>query len=496
MYFIKRAVSYIKKQKTKSILMLVILFVVANIVLAGMTISSATKSAQERTRKQLGADVTYRVNQSKYNSDIGKGVISESNEINQLNGVPTYKNLLEIVNSEYVVSYDIDLSMYLENSGRLQMYNISGNNTPEFIKEGLTPSLNAAMNLVFIASQTPSAFVDKSVSLVDGRMPTKDELSNTSKVVMIEKTLANLNNLETGSNIDFSVLLDGYEGTKISAEVIGIFENNEAVDETIVSYMGISALPQNRIYAPFNMLQAVGLSNEELENLLLNSAKITLNDPLNIEAFKEESSKKVNLEYGILDANDEVYRNTMGPISFLGTISDALISVVVVAGALIVGLITALTVNQRKNEIGMLLAIGESKVKIIGQFIIEVVIIALLAFVLSSTTGLYFGRVVSDKMYDTVVNIDNNTNQILKVDKAKQGNVKSYKDKQGNVKSYKDKPTVEVDKLESKDLDIALSPMLLIKFLLIGLLISSISVLLPSLYVMRFNPKQILTNNG
>ena len=470
MYFVKRAVSYIKKQKTKSILMLVILFVVANIVLASMTISSATKSAQVRTRKQLGADVTYRVNQSKYNSDIGKGVISESNEINKLNGVPTYKNLLEIVNSEYVVSYDIDLSMYLENSGRLQMHNISGNNTPQFVKEGITPS----------------AFVDKSVSLVDGRMPTKDELSNTSDVVIIEKTLANLNNLKIGSNIDFSILLDGYEGNKVSAEVIGIFENNEAVDETMVSYMGISVLPQNRVYAPFNMLQAVGLSNEELGNLLLNSAKITLNDPLNIEAFKEESSNKVNLEYGILDANDEVYRNTMGPISFLGTISDALISVVVVAGALIVGLITALTVNQRKNEIGMLLAIGESKVKIIGQFIIEVVIIALLAFVLSSTTGLYFGRVVSDKMYDTVVNIDNNTNQIVQVDKVKRG----------TVKSYKDKPTVEVDKLESKDLDIALSPMLLIKFLLIGLLISSISVLLPSLYVMRFNPKQILTNNG
>ena len=61
--------------------------------------------------------------------------------------------------------------------------------------------------------------------------------------------------------------------------------------------------------------------------------------------------------------------------------------IVVIAGSAILCLILALTIRNRYYEIGVLLSLGQSKVKIIAQQLIEVGLIAVVAFVISLGTG-------------------------------------------------------------------------------------------------------------
>lgn len=63
--------------------------------------------------------------------------------------------------------------------------------------------------------------------------------------------------------------------------------------------------------------------------------------------------------------------------------SNLIIYIVFGAGILILSLITSLTLKSREYEIGVLLSLGESKLKVIGQLMSELLIIALVAFSLS-----------------------------------------------------------------------------------------------------------------
>jgi putative ABC transport system permease protein len=166
-----------------------------------------------------------------------------------------------------------------------------------------------------------------------------------------------------------------------------------------------------------------------------------------------------------------------GPLETLGSLSAILVWIVVIAGASILSLITALTISQRKNEIGILLAIGESKFKIVGQFIVETVAIALLAFTLSTFTGMEIGKVISSATLDTFLATEEPT-------------VSTTGSGKNNT------TTVDPATLTPVELEFKFEPLVMFEFFSAGILISIISVLIPALYVTRFNPKQILTNNG
>ena len=106
MYLFTRAFSYIRKQKAKTALMLVLFLVIANIVLAGLAMNSAASQAEEDLRQTIGANVTYSMNTRQVMQDTRNGTISSSTDQSTLEGVPTYANFLKVINSKYVASSD------------------------------------------------------------------------------------------------------------------------------------------------------------------------------------------------------------------------------------------------------------------------------------------------------------------------------------------------------------------------------------------------------
>ncbi len=377
---------------------------------------------------------------------------------------------MNVVNSEYVDIYAYKLSLGVQAKSILAIQiDASAGESNNFLVD-------------FYGSNSPKDFIDGVSVLVEGRLPNDDEITNGSSVVVLEENVLKSNRLSIGDTIELDFSIDDGEVVRISHEIIGVYKTSAVVNQYAGENQTTAFYPQNKIYTPFNELLNIGVSQEDLDNVLIDGTLITLNDPEDLELFRSEAEEKINFNYGMLDSNDDLYNNLVGPIESLGFISNILVASIVITGGFIIGLITALTINDRKSEIGILLAVGESKFKIVSQFVLEVVLIAIIAFSVSLFTGELLGQQVSETLLDS---------EIFGTVEAVEENKEFGKRGMASNKKVDTKAAEE-----SADMDISLDFSVLIQLFSMGVVLTVVSTAIPSLYVMRFNPKQILTNRN
>lgn len=475
MIFIKRAFEYLKKKIGKTVLLAFIFIVIANFIIAGLLIQNASENAQTNTRLEIGADITYEANFDTLFADFEKGTIKRSDVAGlksgglvQLDAIdngggPTVANMEQVIDSEYVKTYHFGIQTAIESNINVYQIEAGVPDTQTFTFEGY-------------GANTPLDDTQKNISLVKGNYPSSEEIANGVPVLMISQSVADKNNLDINDiiEIDFNQI-EGSEKTNF--EVVGIYQNNT----TTTQVNNASNLFQNKIYAPYTVFETIGMEESLLNKTLVVNTLIQLNDPENLDLFRAEAEEKIDFNYGILNANDDLYNSLVGPIESIGLITQIFVVSIIITGGFIVGLITALTINDRKNEIGILLAVGESKFKIVSQFVLEVVVIAVLAFSLSLFTGEILGENLSNTLLDSEVFGETETVQSISVGKMRPGNQATVKKDFSSVK-------------EAADLKIGLDLATIMQIFGIGLVLTIVSTSIPTIYVMRFSPKQILTN--
>ena len=88
---------------------------------------------------------------------------------------------------------------------------------------------------------------------------------------------------------------------------------------------------------------------------------------------------------------------------------------IMIGGIIVLSLILILWLRERIYEIGILLSIGISKTKIIGQFILELIFVSIPSIVVS----LFLGNIILNQIIGGFKNSDNSTiiiNNLLKND--------------------------------------------------------------------------------
>ena len=312
MYLFNRAFAYIRKQKAKTALLLVLFVIIANIVLAGLSIQNATEVAKILTRQEIGADVIYTSNTSKINIDYKNGLLDESTDRETLTGLPFVSNANALLGSEYIESYDY-VSSYEATSDSLIPYVYTSSTTTTSSGGGASKIVlgtyeeSGDVSFRTFSKEVPTDFADEQVVLLEGRYATLDEIESGSFVAIIEKTLADLNGLRVGDVMPLTPTIEGYNTQAFDYKIIGIYQSNEIVDERASSMISSSLLVQNRIYTPFNTYVSIGFDDTKLSTTLLDKAIITLNDPANIEPYMSSIEGKIDLVYGTISANDAVY---------------------------------------------------------------------------------------------------------------------------------------------------------------------------------------------
>ncbi|MEX0137254.1 ABC transporter permease [Bacillus nitratireducens] len=472
MNFMKRAILSMKKRVGTSLILMAVFLIVTNLVLAGFTIQNASKKAADAARKKLGADVTLSLDFDK----LGQ----QARETGEMPNPPKLntKEADQLANSKYVKDYNYITNTFGISDG-LKLVGASegeeegkGKAGMAAVRGGSSSGTEIDMDSSFMIegvrkTALQEGFNNGKSKIIDGK-PITEQMKDQN-VALMEKRLAELNNLKVGDKVKVQ---SGDKKETLEVEIIGIYETNEqAMGQQAPPIMD----PANKLYMPHSTMKKLEVDQG------ISSIQVVyfLKDPQNIEAFKEEAKKSdIDFNYYKLDAHDSLYKQMIGPIENISSTSQMIIYIVSIAGAIILGLIIMLSIKARRKEMGILLSIGEKKWKLMAQFVVEVVCIAILAFGLSITTGAKISQFIGNNLLSSEIATageETNTSQNGTVMVAGPG---------GTVQNQKKDP---IDKI-----NVSVTGEDVGKMGGIGLAIAILATLLPALSILRLNPKQIL----
>lgn len=471
MNFIKRAILSVTKRKVKTIILIVILSVIANMVLAGLAIRSATVKSGELARKKLGGAVSLSV-------DFEKAMSKSGNKGGRINITPlTIKDVDKLKDLKHVKAYNYSSSGMASSENFKPVVKEQDNKNSQEVSFGgpagmAQPDVSLEGNLY---TELSPDFTDGKSKLIEGRNLTKSDQGKN--VAVIEKKLADNNNLKIGDKIKVKSLQG--ENTQ-ELEVVGIYTAEKIESNPMMDSMTFLS-PYNKIYVPNSVTSQLGSSSSDQTDTI-QSAVYYMDDPMNVESFKNDvKASGINLEDYKLDAKDSLYKQMMGPIENVGSFSKTIVIIVAIAGAAILSLIIFLSLKDRRYEIGVLMSMGESRFKIISQLLIETMIVACIAFGISTFTG----NVAAQKIGTNLLQNEIKTTEQQKSSQPSTTGVMMIGP--GGTTNEKADAIDKIDVgVNSRDLE---------KLYLIGFLIVILATTVPTISIIRFNPKTILSKN-
>lgn len=487
MNFIKRALLSVKARKGKSFLQIFIFSVIGVLVLSGLAIQSAADKSAEMARQSLGGKVTLQLDMEKMleerrsgglRSQNGRGLQREPVLVEDAEQLTSYQEVIyyNFISSSSAISDElvpIDLNTVEEDDSAQSEEESNGS---MFMGEGSMRSFGmgdfSVEGIVF--SETARDFVEDVSILIDGRHINEADLN--SNVVMIEQLLAEENDLTVGDTI---TLLSVDEENTFELDVVGIYQTTDSEAMNDFGFMFSAMTPYNKLYVPYTV--ANDLKGTEFVGTI-DSAVFYMDDPVNIDSFvtRAQEESAINFDVFALDANDRLYQQRMEPINNVASFSENIVYLVTIAGAIILGLIVMISIRERKYEMGVLLALGEKKSKLIGQFLVEIVVVAMIALGLASITGNFVADQVGNQLLNPQLQMEENSST-----------PDSFRDISGRFGMEGGFGGVQAEPIDELVVEITASD--IGKLALIGFMIAIISTLLPLLSVLRLQPKTILT---
>lgn len=377
-----------------------------------------------------------------------------------------------------------------------------------------------------------SDFNDGSSKLISGRQITTADKGK--KVVLVEQNLATENSLKVGSTI---VMTAPNSDTKVTYTVVGIYqassqstEGNNGGGMRSMTYTE----PYNHIYTDYtsaldikNIVEAESTSSSSSSSSSTTSSSSTssssssnhrgtfgitspgidsvvyyLDDPKNMDTAISDI-KKMNIDWNkfTIQSDDSSYQEMVGAVQNVAKTSMIIVYLVAIVGAVILALIMLLNVRERMYETGVMLSMGESKLKLLAQFAVEMVLIAAVAFAASAFTGQYISRWTSDYLVKNEIasQTSSSTTQQTQTYGGGQGQGGGYNggprsNYLNNIRMNGGGVNNNVKPITS--LSVSVSWYEFGGLCLAGLIIILLATIIPAISIMRFKPKDILTRAG
>ncbi|EAE7268386.1 TPA: ABC transporter permease [Listeria monocytogenes] len=498
MNFFKRAWLSMKARKGRSVLQLIIFTVVCVLILSGFTIQSAADKASELAREQLGGTVTLTVDREKQmqamrdeaaSSDSSSTEskpqfesspidVSDANELAKLNHVASYN----YYSSTQALASGFDP---IESSGDTSSSSDETSTTTETQGpgggQGGPQMVDADLSISgLLDSATSTDFEAGTSELTSGVAITSAD--KDKNVAMVEENLAEENDWKVGDSFTVTSS-DG--NTKVTLKIVGIYKTTDSGSDMAQNFSFLN--PYNKVYVPYTVANTIKGSNYKNT---VDSAVYTMDDAANISAFEKEAKKVDSIDWDTfkLDANDTLYQQMIGPINSVASFSKNVVYIVSIAGALILGLLVMMQVRDRKYEMGVLLAIGEKRGKLIAQFFVEILIVALVSFGLAAASSHYVAQLAGNQL---LAQQNSSTNETTTSTENRGPGGGGGQGGPGGFGQSVSNLTKNAEQIKELDIQVTLEDML--KMGGIGIGIAFISVLLPAALVLRMNPKTILT---
>lgn len=214
-----------------------------------------------------------------------------------------------------------------------------------------------------------SEFTGKFYQLEQGRHLTERD----QNVALIHKTFAEKNNIKPGDKLDITK-----DGRRVTVTIAGIFSGKGEKPAVLQSDMA-----ENHLITNLAAAQQLAGSQQ------LTRATYFAENPHQLKSLIDRAKSLPGVDWQTFSLTDNraVFAGVLQNIAGIQNILTIATIGAAAAGLAVLSLVLVFWVRGRLHEIGILLSIGTSKRQIIGQFLAELAIIALVSSVLALAIG-------------------------------------------------------------------------------------------------------------
>lgn len=363
------------------------------------------------------------------------------------------------------------------------------------------------------------------LEIFSGTTFTNEQLLNGNPVLLVSRDLANFNNIDIGSIISLEMLSSRRSGDPsswfdepniidslvIDFEVIGIYELQSTLSPFEGIYMdddfffdGGSHFVQelnmlNKLYIPYVVLEQLmefqnnmisdfwGEDSLGIENFSNTNNFIFLHNAQDLQSFHSAVSEILPDFLIARDVSDS-FQNIFVAMENILEVSSLTFTIFIGACVILLFILFIFLLQQRKYEIGIYLALGEEKKRIISQFLIEAIILSSLAITLS----LGVSQIFSAQIARHLVREEMSSIQVTGHSRLIELEYNTFMSRGENFIDWFVPEVDEIERLiELSDVSLKFQDVLF--FYLASSTIVLTSTVLSAVYLMRLEPKKVLT---
>ena len=450
----KNAFRYITRKPLKSVVILLIIATMSTLSLVGLSIKTAAEKASKETFKDITNSFAMQINRrTNPGTPRGAGNLKgeDITQIAKIDGVKEHVKRMGVVAD--LVDHEI-----IAAKGEVK----DAERARKFGRTLMVTGVND--------STKEDKFVAETFKLVDGRHLGKSDVAT----VLMHEDLAKKNNLKVGDKL------------KIKSNIYDA-DNEKQADETVeVTILGLFAgknktgvssaqeLYENNLIADLDT--AAKLYGYTKENAIYQDATFFVDGNKNLDQVMS-AAQKLAIDwksYQLIKGSSNFPSLQKSIAGVYGVASKLLIGGLIFSGAILT-LVLFLWLNARRKEIGILLSIGKNKWQIVGQFMLELIMIGVVGFGVSyyfaSQTG---SSIASGIVKNVTTGITKELNKEAATSKLAGG--------------------AEIDGFNKTitDLEIKIEPADLIFVVVSGSVVILASLIISSSSLMKKQPKELL----
>lgn len=471
MYIFKNAIRNVFRSKGRSILIGIILFVLMFSACIGLSIHQASITSQNASLELT--NITGQISQNRMNmmKDFEPGNKEDMKEKMDSIESLSLDELQKYADSDYVSKFYYSASLSLQASDSFSLM--------ENQQQGPGPMGQENSSSITVTGyendEAMTDFTDGTSTITEGNM--FDEQTEENQCI-IPEDLATYNGISVGDTITLKV----DDSTTVNFVVTGFYSSTSS------NPMNAS----NTIYTSYNVVKNLS----ETYNLDLNvNGTYVFNTVKDFNKFKKECTKKgLSDSYTVTSSDLQSYQQSIVPLQNLSKFATYFLIVVFVIGAIVLVVLNIFSIRERKQEIGILCALGMNKTKIALQFFSETLFIALFAFIVGSGLGAVTSVPITNTLLESQISSTDSMNETKKQNFSRQetppNNDSSQQPKTDESNNQPQEKGLEKVTTVSEAMNFnVLLEVGAIAFVLV--IISNCAVLL---CVMRYDPSSILSN--
>ena len=449
----------ISRRLSKSLILILIIFVLGNVLCASLSITNSMNELEKSVKEKLGINVNIVKNEEQY---IYQDYFHNKEKFELLqHKIDQLKERNKILYSDFqCVLNGFKSDSLLFNNTYFENYNV---------------------NNLYLIGISETQFIDQieeNIEIIKGRYFTNKEIINKERVIIISECFTNNNEIKIGDEIQLKrdFYDENIEANYINYTVIGIFrKNSDSINSNSYNIENYDT----HIYIPLTTMLDEYEKITNYYNLYPNATKyfsLELNEikvkVANVD-FEDEVINYLNKSISLLNDNNiqmykikssaDIYDKIASPLSLISKIATILKIVAFSSLCILSSLCIFLFLKDRKYEIAVLYSLGQKKQQIIFKQFLEIYIICMLSITLSLISGYKIAQLYSKHMVE---------NQIETI--KYQYIIDNYEE------NLFDDYSMNFDINYLKSVYIIIS------------LVSGISTILPTIYILRLNPKKLL----